>query len=48
MRRVFILLAVALVFLFVSRNDETPVRGEKKLVTIFNPKIPFLSTPEML
>ena len=29
MRRMFILLAVALVFLFVSRNDETPVRGEK-------------------
>ena len=29
MRGMFILLAVALVFLFVSRNDETPVRGEK-------------------
>ena len=29
MRRLLIPLAVALVFLFVSRNDETPVRGEK-------------------
>ena len=29
MRRSLIPLVVALVFLFVSRNDETPVRGEK-------------------